>query len=389
VKRLLLVGGGHAHLEVLRRAALRPFRGAELVLVSPYGRHHYSSMVPGFLQGTYGERDFAFDLAALSRAAGARYVDAAAGRVDAAARTVDVEGEPLDFDAASLDVGSEPAGVRVPGMREHAYTVRPMHRTFALERRLAQLVAEPRPGALAACVAGGGAAGVEVALALHRRIVRAGLRADVLLVERDPVLLGEYAGPARRRIAGILAARGIRVVAGDAVARVGPADVALASGAVHRADVTVWLTGAAAPAMLTASNVVKDDRGFLLVDRTLRAVDGAPVWGAGDCVTLQEFPATPKAGVYAVREGPVLAANLRAATTGGAPREYVPQEHFLALLNTADGNAVLRWRFVVGHSRAAWWLKDFIDRRFVRRYQRLYDARSEAVPAASPRERRA
>jgi len=225
-----------------------------------------------------------------------------------------------------------------------------------------------------------------VALALHRRITSSGRRARVLLVERDAELLAEYTARARRQIAGILAERGIQVVVGDPVAHVAARSVTLGSGVEHPADVTVWLTGAAAPGMLGRSSIVKDDRGYLLVDRALRAVDGTPVWGAGDCVTLRDFPATPKAGVYAVREGPVLAANLRAAMTGGAPREYVPQEHFLALLNTADGAAFLRWHFLTGRSRLAWRLKDFIDRRFVRRYQRLYRA-GRATAATEPRER--
>jgi selenide,water dikinase len=97
-------------------------------------------------------------------------------------------------------------------------------------------------------------------------------------------------------------------------------------------------------------------------------VDGAPVWAAGDCATLADHPGTPKAGVYAVRQGPVLARNLRAALGDGAPAPYVPQRTFLSLLNTADGKALLRWHEVVSHSRVAWWLKDRIDRRFVSRY---------------------
>ncbi len=98
-------------------------------------------------------------------------------------------------------------------------------------------------------------------------------------------------------------------------------------------------------------------------------MDGAPVWGAGDCVTLSDHPDTPKAGVYAVRQGPVLARNLRAALGEGTPGTYAPQRTFLSLLNTADGRALLRWHGVVSHSRWAWRLKDRIDRRFVRRYR--------------------
>ena len=99
---------------------------------------------------------------------------------------------------------------------------------------------------------------------------------------------------------------------------------------------------------------------------TLRAVNGAPIWGAGDCVDAGGPSAdTPKAGVYAVRQGPVLARNLRARWRRGRRAKYVPQRTFLSLLNTADGKALLRWHGLVSHSRFAWRLKDRIDRRFV------------------------
>ena len=143
----------------------------------------------------------------------------------------------------------------------------------------------------------------------------------------------------------------------------------LGGGARLPSALTVWLAGAAAPALLGTAALPRDPRGFLLVGRTLQAVDGSPVWGAGDCVTLARHPEVPRAGVYAVREGPVLARNLRAALGEGGPRPYTPQRTFLSLLNTADGKALLRWHALVSHSRWAWWLKDRIDRRFVARYR--------------------
>jgi selenide, water dikinase len=219
-------------------------------------------------------------------------------------------------------------------------------------------------------VVGAGAGGVEVALALHRRVRDAGPRPEVTLVEAAPDVLPGYEVPVRRRAVGILARRGIAVVLASAVDRVEAGGVSLAGGRRIATDLVVWLVGAVGPRLLAAGSLSLDDRGFLLVDATLQSVSGAPVWGAGDCVTLADHPGTPKAGVYAVRQGPVLAKNLRAALGHGRPASYVPQRTFLSLLNTADGKALLRWRGLVSHSRFAWRLKDFIDRRFVERYRR-------------------
>ena len=367
--RLVLVGGGHAHLHVLADLAKRPMAGAEVTLVSPTSQHHYSAMVPGFLQGTYTEAELAIDLASLAARAGARLVAAAAERIDVSGRRVDAGGARLPFDLLSLDVGAAPAGLDAPGAREHAVAIRPMREAVALRARIDALAAPARRGPVRVTIVGAGAGGVEIALAVHRRIRAAGARPEVSLVEAAPDVLPGYAVPVRRRATAILAGRGIAVSTGTAVSEVDAGAVRLANGSRGAADLVVWLAGAAGPALLADAALPRDARGFLLVGPTLRSTDGAPVWAAGDCATLAEHPATPKAGVYAVRQGPVLARNLRAALGQGGPAPYVPQRTFLSLLNTADGKALLRWHGVISHSGAAWWLKDRIDRGFVRRYR--------------------
>jgi selenide,water dikinase len=133
----------------------------------------------------------------------------------------------------------------------------------------------------------------------------------------------------------------------------------------------VWLSGAAASPVFQESGLSVDERGFLLVNEALHCVDDARVFGVGDCSTLAAYPHTPKAGVYAVRQGPVLWESLTAVINGKALPQYEPQSGFLSILNTADGKALLRYKSVVSHSRWAWKLKDWVDRRFMERYQGL------------------
>lgn len=365
-RRLVLLGGGHAHIHVLASAARAPLSGVELVLVSPFARHHYSGMVPGFLQGTYGEDDLAFDLPAIAARAGARFIEAAAERIDATTRTVLIDGERLAYDVLSVDVGSESAGSAAPGVRELAWSVRPMSRAVALRQRAEALFCAERSRAV---VVGGGAAGLEVALALERLARRCGAEPVVTLVEAGPQLLPEFSAPVRRIAERLLARRGVRVRAGSLATAVEPDGVQLDDGTVEPSDLTVWLTGAAPPRLLAASDLPKDLQGYLLVDPTLSAVDGSPVFGAGDCIGIAGYPGLAKAGVYAVRESPILDANLRAAFAGRPLRNYRPQSTFLALMNTADDRAIWRWRALAGQSRLAWWAKNRIDRAFMRRYQ--------------------
>ncbi len=371
IQRLILLGGGHAHVHVLARAACEPWTAVELVLVSPFARHHYSGMVPGFLQGTYDEADLAFDLPAIAARAGARFLQAAAERIDSAARTVHIGAERLDYDLLSLDVGSEPAGLETPGARANAWSIRPMSRAVALCQRAEELFCAGRSRAV---IVGGGAGGLEVALALERLARQlypqtGGAEPSVTIVEAAPRILSEFSASARRVAERRLAARGVRVLAGRQATTVGPDGVELDDGTVAPSDLTVWLAGAAPPRLLAASDLPQDRQGYLLVEPTLRAVDGSAVFGAGDCIGIAGYPGLAKAGVYAVRESPVLDFNLRAALAGRPLRRYRPQASFLALMNTADGRAIWRWHALAGHSRAAWWLKDRVDRAYVRRNQ--------------------
>jgi selenide,water dikinase len=373
-RRLVLVGGGHAHLEVLRLAARRPF-DAELVLVSPGPAQLYSGMMPGQLHGAYRERDLTVDLPALCRRARARFVEAAAERVDGGpgGAAVHLGGPPaLDATHVSLDVGSLPAGLdAVPGAGAHALAVRPLARWRALVARVDALCAEgAAAGPLAACVVGGGAAGVELACALHARTRAAGRAPEVAVVEGGARLLPGW-GASAARVRRALERRGVRVLTGRAVTAVDAEGVTLAGGERLPSAATVWVAGAAAPPLVRASGLPADGRGYLRVDATLRAADGRPVWGAGDCVALDGADWVPRAGVYAVREAPVLAHNLRAALDGGAPRRFVPQRRYLAALDTADGRAFLRRGGVpfAVHARWALRLKRAIDERFVARYR--------------------
>ena len=166
--------------------------------------------------------------------------------------------------------------------------------------------------------------------------------------------------------------REITVRMASRIDEVGADYLRLSSGQVLPADLVIWATGPAAPLLFTGSGLSSDPAGYLLVDDHLAAVGTTGLYGAGDAVTLQAAPRTPKAGVFAVRQGPVLAHNLAVALQfRGTLRPYRPQPRYLALLNTGDGRAILTYGAVVLVSRWAMRLKDWIDRRFMGRFQRL------------------
>ena len=362
---LVLVGGGHAHLQVLRSwAAARP-AGVRLCLVVDDPVSVYSGMVPGLVAGHYAARELEIDLRPLAESAGARWVVARAVGVDAKSHRIELaEGPALPFDVASLGVGSTQAGLELPGVAEHALATRPLAR---LVRGLEALLERARPTKrLRVAVVGAGAGGVELAFALRARLAREDVRnGAVALLEASPRVLPALSERVSRRVERAARARAIELRLGTAVASVDAESMRLADGSTLPCDAVVWAAGGAAPPWLAGSGLPTDRGGFVRVGPTLALEGFRDLFAAGDCARFE--PPLPKAGVHAVRQGPVLAHNLLAALAGGPLRRYRPQRDALALLNLGDGSALgTKWGLT---ARGRWVLaiKDRIDRRYVRR----------------------
>ncbi|MGH8618002.1 MAG: FAD-dependent oxidoreductase [Burkholderiales bacterium] len=367
MKRLVLVGGGHTHIEILRRWAIAPVPATELVLVSPARDAPYSGMLPGLMAGHYRFRDAHIDLEALAHAAGARFITTLAHGLEPAQRRLRLaDGAALPYDLVSLDAGSIPAGLETPGAATHAIALRPV---AALLSAWEDLRARAQAGGLRrVVVVGGGAGGVELLLAMQYRLAALGVRFVAVFDTAEP--LASHPARVRARFTRVLAGRGVETYAGRRVAAVEAGAVVTESGQRIAADAIIWATGPAPAATWHNSGLALDDDGFLLVDAQLRSVSDTAVFATGDCATLrgQRYP---RSGVYAVRQGPVLAGNLRAALTGGALADYVPQARALALISTGDRYAVASWGPLSFAGRWVWRWKDRIDRRFMSRYRCL------------------
>jgi selenide,water dikinase len=362
-----LVGGGHAHVQVLKDFTLCPPRGVRLTLISPESYATYSGMVPGYLAGQYQLRDAQIDVRALAAQAHAAFVADRVVRVDAAGRCLQLDaGPPVPYDFLSLDDGLRPRGTERVTAAARAAMVKPIEEAA---RQIDAAFASPATEeGRRIVVVGAGAGGTEIAFALAARLRNEG-RGTVTLCDSAATPLAERG----RRVAGLVARAltrlGIDFVGGVPVERLDEDGVRLADGRHIAADFVVWATGAAGPDFLRTSGLPVDDRGFLRVDDDLRCVAHAEIFAAGDCATMESHPTLAKAGVYAVRQGPVLAGNLRAAVEGTKRFDrYQPQRRFLSLLNTGDGKAILSYGCLAWHGRLPWKLKDYIDRSFIGRF---------------------
>lgn len=365
---LVLVGGGHAHVHVLKSFDRRPVPGVRLTLVTRDLDTPYSGMIPGLIAGHYTPQDCHIDLRRLARIAGARLIHAEAVGIDRGAQQVLLSGQPpVRYDRLSLDIGSRPA-LDVPGAAEHAIPLKPIDGLVERWGRLAdRLCAAMHPQRVT--MVGGGAAGVEVILSMHHALGRRCPAAlpRFTLVTRGPLLTG-HAPRVARIFRRVLAERGIALHEEADVARVEADALHLADGTRLACDAVVWATEAGAAPWLAETGLALDPRGFVLVDAALRSVTDPRIFAAGDVAAVQPHP-RPKAGVFAVRQGPPLAANLRRALAGGEPKPFTPQRRILALIGTGDARAVASRGPLVAEGAWVWRLKQWIDRRWIRGYQ--------------------
>jgi len=316
---------------------------------------------------------------------------AAATDLDPVRREISIEGRPpIRYDIVSLDVGSTVRGLDLPGVREHALATRPIARFVrevdARAQALGKLDRPPR-----VLVIGAGAAGAEIAFTLDARLRAAGLAPRISLITSDDEFPSGASARTRRALAREASTRGLKAILRERVLRVDesgavtcaisasdddPALPALGSPDEihHDADLVIWATGAAPvafPSHTGLSRLATDEAGFIEVRDTLQAVGFDDVFAAGDCARLVDHRWIPRAGVYAVRQGPILEQNLRARVAGRPMRRYRPQRDFLALLNLGNRRALgAKW----GHALSGgpvYRLKDWIDRRFMSRFQIL------------------
>lgn len=367
---LVLLGAGHAHVEVLRRHAMRKRPGMRITLVAREPHTPYSGMLPGLIRGDYDFDTAHIDCARLAAAAGARLVMAAAEAIDLAAGRVVLSGRPpLGYDLLSIDVGgtpSVPPGGGVP--------VKPIGRFLA---HLAELEATLTAGGRIAVI-GGGAGGTELALALARRLRG---RARIALIAQDSAPLPEAPPRARRIAQRALARAGIECHGGAAATGFAEGRVALAGGGEVPAEAALWVTGVRAPGFLATSGLACDAKGCVRVHPTLRSLSHATVFAAGDCAAVEGAP-RPKSGVWAVRAGAPLADNLRRAAGGRPLRPWRPQHSALVILGLGDGRAVAWRNGVTLAGRVAWRWKDLIDRRWMDMFHHL---RPMAMPEEAMR----
>lgn len=376
VKDLVLIGGGHAHVSVLKKFGMQPLPGLRLTLITRDIHTPYSGMLPGYIAGHYDFDQCHIDLGPLARFAGARLYHGSVEHIDLATQQIHVAGRPpVAFDLLSINSGARPGVNKVRGAEKYALVAKPIDIFLQRWETLQQKILASK-GVFRVVVIGGGAGGVELALASQYKLQNLlrdhggdPERLDYKLLTSSNEILNTHNAGVRTKFTATLKQRNIELLLNHKVTEITATNVISEGRQDIPADAVIFVTNASSPAWPDASGLAVDERGFIRVNRYLQSVSHENIFAGGDIASLPD--PRPKSGVFAVRQGPILAKNLRQSALGQSLTVYRPQKSFLGLISTGDKYAVASWSSLSAQGRWLWKWKDQIDRKFMNNYNTL------------------
>lgn len=396
-QHLVLVGGGHAHVQVIKALAQRPHY-LKVTLIDAQSSASYSGMVPGCVAGLYSMEQTQLRLEPLAQWAGLEFIRERVVDLDGDQKMLKLrDGRTVNFDVVSLDIGSTVQGLQhTPGARRFTIPTRPIDqlitRLESVRSELKNSQGQNQQQRAGLVVIGGGAAGIELALSVSSRWQKDSIPTSTTILDAGSVLLPGESLAVQETVQTVLDNRKIRVRHGSHVVEITDDHVCLKDGSKLAYTHCIWATGAGPHALarrLQNRGLECDKHGWIMVTSTLQSVSHPYIFAAGDCASIVDLPegrSPPKAGVYAVRSGPILLQNLTAylqSMRDGPPthvslKQYAPQDDFLKLIGCGDGKA-LGFRFgMVMQGEWVFQLKDSIDQNFMK----LFDVSD--LPRPSP-----
>ena len=429
IKDLVLIGGGHSHVFVLKKFGMKPEPGVKLTLITRDIMTPYSGMLPGHVAGHYTYEECHVDLRPLSKFADARFIHAEANGIDTVEKKIYIKTSdgiprpPISYDVLSIDIGISPTKIssRMDMGQEsnntkytYSSSITPVKPINTFSSRWNNITKRVTTSNVAAniVVVGGGAGGIELTLAMQYKLLQLckGRKKETLpkftILTRGDNILSSHNRRVRATFRRILKDRKIRVLPNSEVLKSiyeynddnddggnnnsirrssrfkkssnnknqqKRAFLLCKNGEKYIYDECIWCTSAAAQKWLKDNTqLALDDYGFIAVKDTLESTNSNDVFAAGDIAAVLKYP-RPKAGVFAVRQGPPLADNLRCRLRGEATIPFVPQKEFLGLISTGDKYAIASrgcWSFSGAY---LWYIKDWIDRTWMDKYTKLPD----------------
>ncbi len=384
-QHLVLIGGGHSHAIVLKMFGMKPLSGVHLTLITDVLYAPYSGMLPGHIAGFYSYDECHIDLRSLCEFTQCEILVDRAIAIDFNKNQVICQNSPpVSFDLLSIDIGSTPATLSVPGANEYAIPAKPVPEFLANWNQLITSPANYLNQPLNIAIVGGGAGGVELALNMQSRLARKTDNYQINLVHSGAELMPQHNQRVRHRLKKIIINSGIKLHLMEKVVGIKNTkiidknkssechipnyEIACESGLRLDVNRIFWVTQASAANWIKTSGLATDSNGFIQVNDYLQSVSHPHVFTAGDICTMINYP-RPKAGVFAVRQGPPLFENLQRFLLAKPLKPFAPQAQYLGLIGTGNKKAIASRGSWMWESRLLWYWKDWIDRQFMQKFK--------------------
>jgi NADH dehydrogenase FAD-containing subunit len=364
-KHLVLAGAGHAHLTVLLKLRDITAKGHRVSVISPSAYHYYSGMGPGMLSGFYTPQETRFHIKRMVEERGASFVEGSVIGIDPVKRILMLQsGRRMQYDVVSFNIGS---GVLYDNVVMHGGSVFPVKPVVNLLHARRVILESFKDGTARILVAGGGPAGMEISANVWKLMHDNKIRGKITVVCGEK-LLNSFPGRARIIALKSLIERGVTVTEDVSLSSLEKGIALLSNGTTLAFDIAFLATGVKPPDVFSTSGLKTGIDGGLMVNDYLQSVSHPEIFGGGDCISLRDNP-LPKVGVHAVRQNLILYKNLLTMFEGGKMMRYIPQRSYLLIFNLGNGRGLL-WRnsFIID-GRPVFWLKDYIDRKFMKRFQ--------------------
>lgn len=362
-KEIVLIGGGHAHALFVKMWGMKPIEQVRVTLISDQIYSPYSGMLPGLIAGHYEFDDIHIDLIQLCQMTGVRFIQGRVNGIDHQNQRIEIENYPsLQYDIASINIGSTPS-FEIPGADDFSIPVKPIASFWSRWSEALNSFTDVDKGKTISVI-GSGAGGVELILAIQKRLEKENPEHHFQLVTSNATPLQAFPKKAQIQIRRLLEHKGIEVISNARVNKISNRSITVNDSREIESDFTFLCTQASAAKWPKHSGLSVTPHGFICVDKHLQVKDTNNLFAVGDIAHSTRYP-RPKAGVFAVRQAPILYQNIRQLLLKKPLRIYKPQTHFLSLISTGGRYALGVKRQLIFAGRWVWWWKNWIDHSFM------------------------
>lgn len=365
-KHLILAGGGHAHMMTLENIGTFVKKGFKVTVIGPSFFHYYSGMGPGMLGGTYSPEDIRFATKQVVQTQGGIFIKDKVVKVDPEKREVYTKsGHTFLYDVLSFNSGSFVPMKTILNTSDNIYPVKPIEKLMEARDKLKNLFTQKK---IVVSIVGGGPSSAEIAGNVWQLAKKSKLHMPVIQILAGKKFMGKFPEEVSSRVRASLIRKGVEIIETGYVKEVKPDQILLDSGEAFPTDFIFMALGVKPSTIFKKSDLPIGPDNGLLVNKYLQSVKYPEIFGGGDCIYFKDQP-LDKVGVYAVRENPVLLHNLMASLEGKALQVFDPGPEYLLIFNVGGGLGVLKKKNIVFGGKIAFMIKDYIDRKFMKKFQ--------------------